>query len=581
MLTITATPLTLTAPVAFGEVVLAEGGSVIPDQHITVAINGPPAPTPTPTPATPTPTPSPGTPTPTPTPTRDAHRQRPPASATPSPSATPPGQTVNLSTRMFVQTGDNVGIGGFIITGTGPKNVLIRAIGPSLTQCSVPNALADTVLELHGTGGFPTVINNDWRDTQEAEIQATGIAPTNDLESAILASLIREPIPALLEAMATPPESPWSKSTTSTQARPRSWAISPPEPLSAPVTTSSSRASSWAAAPALTTSSSVDSGRAWVGWASRTRWPIRPWSCATTTERSSSQMTTGRMIRFKPRSFLLLVWRRAIVSSPPSRRQLTPGPYTVLLAGLSGGTGNGLVEIYDLATGDPFPTPTPGVSPSPGCRLRLHRTPTRPRRRQVRLRPQPSGQCTENFDGPVDPAPGVGGGNRRRATASVGHCATNPDSAPNNAFMSDTAVISDKRLNSRPITISSASAQVSFRNRYDFEFSMGTFWDGGVLEASVNGAAFVDVIHPSISGGSFVSGGYNGTISGIADNPLSGQSAWASSSGGYITSTINLNASLQGTTIVLRWRCGTDQADGAPGWWVDNLTVTGGSCPPP
>jgi hypothetical protein len=158
---------------------------------------------------------------------------------------------------------------------------------------------------------------------------------------------------------------------------------------------------------------------------------------------------------------------------------------------------------------------------------------------------------------------------------------TNPDSAPNSAFVSDTAVISDKRLISRPIVISSAAAVVSFRNRYDFEFSMGTYWDGGVLEASVNGAPFVDVIDASISNGTFVSGGYNGTISGIADNPLSGQPAWASSSGGYITSTINLNASLQGTTIVLRWRCGTDQADGAPGWWVDNLTVTGGSCPPP
>ncbi len=59
-------------------------------------------------------------------------------------------QPNNLSTRMRVQTGDNVGIGGFIITGTAPKHVLLRAIGPSLTQSGVPNALADPVLELHG-----------------------------------------------------------------------------------------------------------------------------------------------------------------------------------------------------------------------------------------------------------------------------------------------------------------------------------------------------------------------------------------------------------------------------------------------
>ena len=90
---------------------------------------------------------------------------------------------------MRVQTGANVGIGGFIITGSIPKHVLIRGIGPSLAGFGVPNALADPVLELHGPGAFVTVINDNWRDTQEAAIQATGIPPTNDLESAIDATL--------------------------------------------------------------------------------------------------------------------------------------------------------------------------------------------------------------------------------------------------------------------------------------------------------------------------------------------------------------------------------------------------------
>lgn len=90
---------------------------------------------------------------------------------------------------MRVQTGDNVGIGGFIITGTATKHVLLRAIGPYLTQLGVPNVLADPVLELHGPNGFGTITNNNWRDTQQAEIQATGIPPTNDLESAIVATL--------------------------------------------------------------------------------------------------------------------------------------------------------------------------------------------------------------------------------------------------------------------------------------------------------------------------------------------------------------------------------------------------------
>jgi hypothetical protein len=92
---------------------------------------------------------------------------------------------------MRVQTGDNVGIGGFIITGSVTKHVLVRAIGPSLAQFGVPNALADPTLELNGPGSFVTVTNNNWRDDpmQEALIKATGIPPANDLESAIEARL--------------------------------------------------------------------------------------------------------------------------------------------------------------------------------------------------------------------------------------------------------------------------------------------------------------------------------------------------------------------------------------------------------
>jgi hypothetical protein len=99
---------------------------------------------------------------------------------------------------MRVQTGDNVGIGGFIITGSAPKPVLLRAIGPSLTASGVPDALADTVLELHGPEGFVTITNDNWRDTQPLAIQATGIPPTNDLESAIVATLAPEAYTAIV-----------------------------------------------------------------------------------------------------------------------------------------------------------------------------------------------------------------------------------------------------------------------------------------------------------------------------------------------------------------------------------------------
>src|SRR5205085_2140570 len=129
---------------------------------------------------TPTPTPT-GTPTATPTPT---------ATTSPTPSPSPSsGRALNISTRLLVQTGDQVGIGGFIITGIAPKQVLVRGIGPSLVQFGVPNFLADPLMELHGPTGFTTIINNNWRDTQATEIMATGLAPANDLESGILVTL--------------------------------------------------------------------------------------------------------------------------------------------------------------------------------------------------------------------------------------------------------------------------------------------------------------------------------------------------------------------------------------------------------
>ena len=95
---------------------------------------------------------------------------------------------LNISTRMNVGTGDNVLIGGFIVVGTEPKKVLLRAIGPSLIAFGVLNALADPTIELHKPGNIVET-NDNWKDTQEQEIMATGIAPTDPLESAILATL--------------------------------------------------------------------------------------------------------------------------------------------------------------------------------------------------------------------------------------------------------------------------------------------------------------------------------------------------------------------------------------------------------
>lgn len=109
----------------------------------------------------------------------------------PTPTPRPPSQAqlLNISTRMLVQTGDNVLIGGFIVTGTAPKKVLLRAIGPSLVQQGLTGVLADPVLELHASDGSLITSNDDWKTTQETEIEATGAAPTDDHESALIATL--------------------------------------------------------------------------------------------------------------------------------------------------------------------------------------------------------------------------------------------------------------------------------------------------------------------------------------------------------------------------------------------------------
>src|SRR5262249_7381894 len=97
-------------------------------------------------------------------------------------------ELLNISTRLQVLTGDQVLIAGFIITGTGPKKVLMRGIGPSLSMMNVPGALQDPMLELHDS--TQTIQTNDnWQDTQEAEIEATGIPPTDPSESALIATL--------------------------------------------------------------------------------------------------------------------------------------------------------------------------------------------------------------------------------------------------------------------------------------------------------------------------------------------------------------------------------------------------------
>jgi hypothetical protein len=96
----------------------------------------------------------------------------------------------NVSTRGFVGTDNDVMIGGFIaLGGNGTAEVVIRAMGPSLAQFGISNFLADPTVAIYNSNGAVVSSNDNWKTSQQAAIQATGLAPANDFESAILLTL--------------------------------------------------------------------------------------------------------------------------------------------------------------------------------------------------------------------------------------------------------------------------------------------------------------------------------------------------------------------------------------------------------
>jgi hypothetical protein len=110
----------------------------------------------------------------------------------------------NLSTRALVDTADSIVIAGFVLGNNhGLDRVVLRGIGPSLTALGVPNALANPMLELRDTNGSILRTNNDWQDdpAQAAELTGAGLAPTNNLESGIAATLPPGMYTALLSGL--------------------------------------------------------------------------------------------------------------------------------------------------------------------------------------------------------------------------------------------------------------------------------------------------------------------------------------------------------------------------------------------
>ncbi|PYK72255.1 MAG: hypothetical protein DME44_05055 [Verrucomicrobia bacterium] len=101
----------------------------------------------------------------------------------------PLGKATNISTRGIVGTGENVLIAGFTISGKQSKKVIVRALGPTLSTLGVSGALSDPTIAIVNSSNVVVASNDNWRDTQETEIAASGYAPPNDLESAIIATL--------------------------------------------------------------------------------------------------------------------------------------------------------------------------------------------------------------------------------------------------------------------------------------------------------------------------------------------------------------------------------------------------------
>ncbi|HKB65039.1 MAG TPA: HYR domain-containing protein [Pyrinomonadaceae bacterium] len=185
---------------------------------------------------------------------------------------------------------------------------------------------------------------------------------------------------------------------------------------------------------------------------------------------------------------------------------------------------------------------------------------------------------TENFDGVTAPALPAGW-----ATARSGAGATpvlwvtttaTVDTAPNAAFGAGSTTPGESSLTSPVIAIPTApvsgtnpGVRLTFRNNYNTE---PTF-DGGVLEISINGGPFTDVL---AAGGTFIEGGYSGTIA-VTDSVLTGRQAWTGGSGGFITTTVNLPPASYGQNAQLRWRTaydtGTNPTGG--GMRVDTISI--------
>jgi hypothetical protein len=250
---------------------------------------------------------------------------------------------------MRVQTGDNAGIAGFIITGSAPKQVLLRGIGPSLAAFGVPDALANPTLDLRRPDGTQIRANNDWRDdpAQAAAINATGIPPQNNLEAAIIETLDPGNYSVILRGMGV---------TTG---------VGLVEVYDLNQGVNSKLANLSTRAFVSTSDSIVIAGFVLGGSNSNDRIVVRAIGPSLTAFGVSNALADPTL-ELRDSNGALLSANNDWQDNPAQAAELTaaglaptnnlesglaitlpPGAYTALLAGLNNGTGVGVVEVYD------------------------------------------------------------------------------------------------------------------------------------------------------------------------------------------------------------------------------------------
>jgi hypothetical protein len=255
----------------------------------------------------------------------------------------PAAQPLNLSTRVGVQTGDNVGIGGFIITGSVPKQVVVRAVGAP----AVPGTLADPVLELHGPPGFTTIINDNCANGQIPP--PPPFCQPGGLDAAIVATLDPGAYTAIVRG----------NNNTTGVALVEVYDLDP--------SVDSKLANISTRAFVNTADNIVIAGFIIGGNSGHDRIVVRGLG-PSLADLGVPNLLADPTLELRDENGVLLVsnndWQNppigpdpiiiALGLAPTSNLEsaltavLPPGPYTALLAGLNNGTGIGVVEVYDI-----------------------------------------------------------------------------------------------------------------------------------------------------------------------------------------------------------------------------------------